>query len=191
MSVAAFPMPMRPINGGGCELPLPLSKHYAWLLQCKFNGWRVVLDTQTGHTYNRHGNRLSIEADIKKAVDETRFWFPDKMLDVEALARRHDLGKGSLIILDDMESDMRCADRINNINENLSLLECGEIPQDDSIYGTPAYYGNEGQMLKIMQNFNEAHDCIFYEGFVAKRTDSKYENKESDWWRKFRFTHES
>ncbi len=191
-AVKTFPIPMRPTNGGGCVHPLPLSEHFDWILQLKFNGWRVVLDTSNGHSYNRHGDRLSIGHCIAKAVDEAQFWFPDTLLDCEALARRHTIGTGTLLILDDMQDEAKLTERLDAINGSLSLLGCAETPQDDSIYGIESYALDDApELLTMMKNYNQIMKCIFYEGFVAKRADSFYENIESNWWRKFRFTHES
>ncbi len=92
--------PARPIQGGRLELAPP--KRGLWFAEPKLNGWRTLIHTPTGTMWNRHGTLLTI-ADcfrpalgaLAKLADRGLVW-----ADCEALERRHNLGRGTLVVLD-------------------------------------------------------------------------------------------
>ncbi len=94
--------PLRPTNGG--PLPLAPRKDGHWIYEPKVNGWRAWLHCPTGHMFNRHLERLSIESDFKIVTDSLKN-FPAEWLDVEAFERRHNLGRGSIVVLDYLPFD--------------------------------------------------------------------------------------
>jgi hypothetical protein len=73
-----------------------------WYVEPKLNGWRAIIHTPTGTMWNRHGALLMI-ADcfrpalvaLTKLADRGLVW-----ADCEALERRHNLGRGTLVVLD-------------------------------------------------------------------------------------------
>ena len=106
MSLRPPCFPARPVNGG--PLPLAQRKHGQWDWDPKVNGWRAWLHLPTGSMFNRKNEPLSITAEFKPAVHTLRavategnaLIFESDWLDVEAFARRHNYGRGSLVILD-------------------------------------------------------------------------------------------
>ena len=92
--------PARPIQGGRLDLAPP--KRGLWYAEPKLNGWRVLIHTPTGTMWNRHGDLLTIAdcfrpalAALAKLANKGLIW-----ADCEALERRHNLGRGTLVILD-------------------------------------------------------------------------------------------
>ena len=66
------------------------------------NGWRALIHTPTGTMWNRHGTLLTIAdcsrpalATLAKLTRRGFVW-----ADCEALERRHNLGRGTLVVLD-------------------------------------------------------------------------------------------
>ena len=89
--------PARPLNGGDLKYALP--KIGAWSYTPKYNGWRAMVHVPTSAMWNRHGERLTIAREFSIALAILKRT-PFEWLDCEALERRHDLGRGSLIVLD-------------------------------------------------------------------------------------------
>ena len=92
--------PARPIQGGRLELAPP--KRGLWYAEPKLNGWRALIHTPTGTMWNRHGALLTIAdcfrpalAALAKLASRGLVW-----ADCEALERRHNLGRGTLVVLD-------------------------------------------------------------------------------------------
>jgi hypothetical protein len=101
MSVPALiTYPARPIQGGRLELAPP--KRGLWYAEPKLNGWRALIHTPTGTMGNRHGALLTIAdcfrpalATLAKLASRGLVW-----ADCEALERRHNLGRDTLVVLD-------------------------------------------------------------------------------------------
>ncbi len=92
--------PARPIQGGRLELAPP--KRGLWYAEPKLNGWRTLIHTPTGTTWNRHGTLLTI-ADCFRPALATLANLASRGLvwaDWAALERRHNLGRGTLVVLD-------------------------------------------------------------------------------------------
>ena len=92
--------PARPIQGGRLELAPP--KRGLWFAEPKLNGWRALIHTPSGTMWNRHGALLTIAdcfrpalATLAKLASHGLVW-----ADCEALERRHNLGRGTLVVLD-------------------------------------------------------------------------------------------
>ena len=92
--------PARPIQGGRLDLAPP--KRGLWFAEPKLNGWRALIHTPTGTMWNRHGTLLTIAdcfrpalAALAKLTSRGLVW-----ADCEALERRHNLGRGTLVVLD-------------------------------------------------------------------------------------------
>ena len=93
--------PARPINGGPHEKAR--TKHGEWACEPKVNGWRALVHVASGEMWNRHGEKLSIASEFKPALSQLRATFDAQSFewaDCEALERRHDLGRGTLVVLD-------------------------------------------------------------------------------------------
>jgi hypothetical protein len=153
--------------------------------------------------WNRQGKRLSIEYEFAAVLETLRTAdLPPEMewLDCEALERRHNIGRGSLVILDYLAPDktpyserkdnllsLLCAGRIDHIGPI-----CNDMPlvltdfQEDS-------HITAAEMWNIFQERNKKLKAEVFEGFVAKRLDSPYPrqlrspNQETPHWIKHRW----
>jgi hypothetical protein len=170
--------PARPINGGPLNENTP-TKHGTWQYEPKYNGWRTLVHVPSGTMFNRHGARLSIAGEFKVALEKLKrtklAW-----LDCEALERRHNIGRGSLIILDTPEKQ--------SYRERRSLLEFATLFADIPFYKdlhqplpndtaalTMSYSpGGELQLWDILQQCNRSLGVPFYEGLVFKELNSTY-----------------
>lgn len=110
--------PARPINGGPLERARPKSGH--WTYEPKLNGWRALVHAPTGRMWNRHGERLSIEDCFKPVLDTLAKADVPEWLDCEALERRLNLGRGSLVVFDYIPSG---TDRITPYEKRKATLE--------------------------------------------------------------------
>jgi ATP-dependent DNA ligase len=187
--------PARPVNGGRLEhAPRKVGR---WSFEPKYNGWRAIVHVPTGTMWNRHGQRLTIarEFDIAlAALKKTQF----EWLDVEALERRPNLGRGSLIILDCPEQRSYEQRRLL-LRELLVVPHVAEyliptlMPEANAVYLAPRYSDSWRELWQQLQDVNKAVKCPFYEGVVAKRNDSIYPlqlnnpDQETGTWMKHRF----
>jgi len=171
-----------PVNGG--HLKYALRKVGQWSYEPKYNGWRALLHVPTGAMWNRHGKRLSIASEFAPAVGvlkRSRF----EWLDVEALERRHSLGRGSLIVLDCLGVPFLgvayAPRRSEGLYAGIVGAGLGETliqtlkPSDNAVYIPPVYGEAErDELWQQLQDVNRCLGCDFYEGLVAKRNDSLY-----------------
>ncbi len=177
--------PARPIQGGRLELAPP--KRGLWFAEPKLNGWRALIHTPTGTMWNRHGTLLTIAdcfrpalATLAKLASGGLVW-----ADCEALERRHNLGRGTLVVLDVIpESSTQTYEQRRATLELLlpsypvfagdisGPVPCGGVVltptlRADSHAGALAFY----QRLRAA---NRALGCDFFEGVVMKRSESTY-----------------
>ena len=119
--------PARPIQGGRLELAPP--KRGLWYAEPKYNGWRALVHCPSGTMWNRHGQRLTIARCFKQALNELRDLADDGMIwaDCEALERRHDIARGTLIVLDAIPADPQFTP---SYQERRAFLESLRIPQE-------------------------------------------------------------
>lgn len=186
MSVPALiTYPARPIQGGRLELAPP--KRGLWYAEPKFNGWRALIHTPSGTMWNRHGALLTI-ADCFRPALETLAKLASRGLvwaDCEALERRHNLGRGTLVVLDAVPES-----GAPNYAQRRALLE--SLLPSDAVFGgdtarpvpcgtvvlTPTQRADShADALAFYQRLraaNRALGCDFFEGVVMKRADSAY-----------------
>ena len=186
MSIPALiTYPARPIQGGRLELAPP--KRGLWYAEPKLNGWRALIHTPTGTMWNRHGTLLTIAdcfqaalAALAKSASRGLVW-----ADCEALERRHNLGRGTLVVLDVIpESGTPNYEQRREMLE--SLLPCDAVFAGDTsrmvpcgaVVVTPARCADShADALAYYQRLREANralGCDFFEGVVMKRADSPY-----------------
>jgi ATP-dependent DNA ligase len=173
--------PARPLNGGPLDRALPKSGQ--WHYEPKYNGWRALVHAPTGTLFNRHGQRLSIEKEFGSALALLRGlhlnngavveWF-----DCEALERRHAIGQATLLVFDYIspagEAYQRRKQRLAHA---LAVHDCRVQPHSDAAYSVGAFGSEELDALELYQRLKQLNvqwHCPFYEGVVAKRTDSIY-----------------
>jgi len=183
--------PARPVNGGPLDKALP--KRGDWLYEPKFNGWRALIHVPTGAMFNRKLERLSIEQEFQKAFAElraelnknlTRLLYPElhgrqcltlaeiEWADTESLERRHNRGRGSLVLLDLPMLRLPLHQRGCILRETFppAIDHCAA---KDSVYSVPQYTDGPATYAQLLDD-NRDLGCEFYEGVVAKRADSLY-----------------
>jgi ATP-dependent DNA ligase len=177
--------PARPIQGGRLELAPP--KRGLWFTEPKLNGWRALIHTPTGTMWNRHGTLLTIAACFRPALAALAKLSPRCLVwaDCEALERRHNLGRGTLVVLDVIpESGTPIYTARRAMLE--SLLPCDPVFDGDSSRPVPSgtvvltptrRADSHVDALALYQRLrvaNRALGCDFFEGVVMKRADSAY-----------------
>ena len=182
---ALITYPARPIQGGRLELA-PL-KRGLWYAEPKFNGWRALIHTPSGTMWNRHGALLTIAESFRPALAAlaTRANRGLVWADCEALERRHNLGRGTLVVLDVIpESGTPIYTARRAMLE--SLLPCDPIFDGDTscpvpcgaVVLTPARradsHADALAFYQRLRDANRALGCDFFEGVVMKRADSVY-----------------
>jgi len=171
--------PARPTQGG------PLDKARAkppgtWYYEPKYNGWRALVHVPTGTMFNRQGQQLSIAAEFATALDHLKA-SKAEWLDCEALDRRHGLGRGSLVVLDEPGSPLPYEDRVLRLTQLVPdagaiLLTPGVRPAPNAVFLAPVYVTQQlaAEAWVTLRSANAWLGCEFYEGLVAKRADSLY-----------------
>lgn len=170
-AVTPLTYPARPINGGPLDKAPP--KTGDWVYEPKYNGWRTLIHVPTGTMFNRHGEPLSIAGEFATALRELQR-APFEWLDCEGLERRHQRGRGTLIVLDAvMHGTYR--ERRGWLEDQFKAEPGPWFIGDASAY-IPATVTTEDapKAWDILQLRNRETGCEFYEGLVAKRADSRY-----------------
>lgn len=180
----AITYPARPINGGPFGL-VPKNPRYLW--SAKFNGWRALVHTPTGTMFNRQGDELTISDEFSGAL-ENLSRSSVEWLDCEALERRHEIGRGSLIVLDAIVPKLSAGERYTLLikeaqQSQWQIATIGERPDASQIYlCNQVAMSDTSHSSKLvltdwwhwMQRINKEWSVDFYEGLVAKRCDSTY-----------------
>lgn len=186
--------PARPSSGGRFDLAIKAGAYSApdaWAFEPKYNGWRALLHVLTGTLFNRKGQLLSIRPsdDVMLELQETPF----EWLDLEFLRNRHDIGKGSVIVLDWPVTDISYESRRGFLGMYFPTLSIHEKPTATHL--TPSYGFNEAPAIyEELKLINTRFGCTFYEGLVAKLRSSLYpiqvhsSDHETADWVKHRFT---
>jgi hypothetical protein len=134
--------------------------------------------------FNRHGQRLSIQQEFGSALAILRSlhlnigaavveWF-----DCEALERRHAIGRGTLLVFDYISpAGEAYVCRKQRLAHALAPHDYRTQPCDRAAYSVVAHGPDELETLEfyhLLKRLNGQWHCPFYEGVVAKRTDSLY-----------------
>ena len=194
--------PARPVNGG--PWPQALAVSGTWWYEPKYNGWRALVHIPTRSMFNRQLNPLSITHEFAAALDALSSLVaghPEaEWLDCEALDRRHQLGKGTLIVLD-------CPGLLLDYHARRAWLRAllpehnwWRPPGAGKVYLTPASENasasrNTDTWWADLQTANRDWGVEFYEGLVGKRCDSIYPrqrrsaNLEFTYWKKHRWAY--
>jgi ATP-dependent DNA ligase len=177
--------PARPVNGGRLELA-PV-KRGVWLSEGKWNGWRAVVHTPTGRMWNRHGKPLSIAREFDKALATLKCGV--EWLDVEALERRHNIGRGTLIVLDAIVPGVPYEERKALTLTYFPAAELNPVKIEcDRVYVSPFVAWDPAILYESLKKY-----AGFFEGIVMKRSGSPYpfqlrsDEKETVDWVKHRF----
>jgi hypothetical protein len=181
---ALITYPARPIQGGRLELAPP--KRGLWYAEPKLNGWRALIHTPTGTMWNRHGALLTIADCFRPALAALAKLGPRGLVwaDCEALERRHNLGRGTLVVLDVVpESGTPSYEQRRVILE--ALLPMDAVFSGDTsravpcgaVVLTPTLRVDHADALAFYQRLREANRalrCDFFEGVVMMRAESAY-----------------
>jgi len=182
---ALITYPARPIQGGRLELAPP--KRGLWYAEPKLNGWRTLIHTPSGTMWNRHGALLTITDCFRPALGALVKLAGRGLVwaDCEALERRHNLGRGTLIVLDVVPvAGTPCYEQRRAMLE--SLLPTDAVFSGDracavpcgSVVLTPTLRADsQADALAFYQRLraaNRALGCDFFEGVVMKRAESIY-----------------
>jgi hypothetical protein len=174
----------RPVNGG--PLPKAQPKRGEWDYESKINGWRTWVHVPTGAMFNRHNERLSIEGQFTLALrilretfacfptDWNAKWHQCEWADCEGLERRHNIGKGSLIVLDIPLQPMPYWSRNNFITSFFPPLNLDGHACGPNQVRSLRRYRDPLPLWTALQAENLRLGCEFYEGVVGKRCDDPY-----------------
>lgn len=155
---------MRPVNGGPFHLARP--KRGEWIYEPKINGWRTLINLDTGEMFNRHGKPLTIEKVFTPLIDLFRSFSPWKWIDCEGLDRRHNVERGKLYVLDyipESYDKTPLIERKEALKEHFADFSLGHYKESEAKQGWDE-----------LQAVNANLGVEYYEGFVAKRIDSHY-----------------
>ncbi len=182
---ALLTYPARPIQGGRLELAPP--KRGLWYAEPKFNGWRVLIHTPSGTMWNRHGTLLTIADCFRPALGALAKLAGRGLVwaDCEALERRHNLGRGTLVVLDvvpesgapSYEQRRAMLEAIIPIDAVFSGDTSHPVPSGSVVLTPTTRADSHADALAFYQRLREANRalrCDFFEGVVMKRADSSY-----------------
>ena len=151
------------------------------------NEWRALIHTPTGTMWNRHGALLTIAdcfrpapAALAKLAGRGLVW-----ADCEALERRHNLGRGTLVVLDVVpESGAPGYEERRAMLE--SLVDTDAVFSGDASRSVPCgvvvltptmradSHADALAFYRRLCEANRALRCDFFEGIVMKQADSIY-----------------
>ena len=161
----------------------------SYSVEPKYDGWRAIVHAPSGTMWNRHLEPLSIQGEFDQAL-ELASRIGVEWLDVEALARRHAMAKGSLIILDVLDDNLDYLHRRDRMVKMARVLKWSEIPLSNELVVTPSEFGQNARSLYAEL---QAKAPEFFEGVVMKKNESVYPfqlrgaSNETPSWRKHRF----
>lgn len=178
--------PARPIQGG--RLELAPSKRGVWFAEPKVNGWRAVVHTPSGTMWNRHGTKLTIAHCFKEALEDLCELAHAGLLwaDCEALERRHDVARGTLIVLDAIPASPSFTPAYTERRAFLQSLGIAKERFSSGIHTgderpllltTSVPTCDHNELLAFYQSLREANRKLgvdFFEGIVMKRGVSRY-----------------
>jgi ATP-dependent DNA ligase len=193
--------PARPLQGG--KLDRAPKKTGLWCAQPKYNGWRALVHCPSGAMWNRHGGRLSIADEFDAVLRELQKLAEAGLIwaDCEAMERRHNVGRRSLIVLDLIpDSGSPTYEERREFLESLVPLERmslgeGTMPED-SVLLTPSIADTNGQALQLYRSLEAINRSVLadvFEGVVMKRAVSAYPvqlrspDEKCRFWQKHRF----
>jgi len=187
-SPALYTYPARPINGGPFDKAPP--KRGTWAAEPKWNGWRGLVHVPSGAMWNRHGKPLSIAPEFRESLEILRATLDAeafKWVDVEALERRHGIGRGTLIVLDVIPTPQAYRDQTAPTYAErrswLSPLPVAMLTEikPNTVYLTPSTIETlmdtpqaAQAMWDAARAANKQYKTVVFEGIVMKRTDSLY-----------------
>ena len=182
---ALITYPARPIQGGRLELAPP--KRGLWYAEPKLNGWRALIHTSTGTMWNRHGALLTIADCFRPALGVLAKLAGRGLVwaDCEALERRHNLGRGTLVVLDVIpETGAPSYEQRRVMLESLLPMDAvfsgdatRQVPCGAVVLAPTMRAQSQADALAFYQRLRDANRalrCDFFEGVVMRRADAAY-----------------
>ena len=148
-------------------------KRGLWYSEPELNGWRVLIHTASGTMWNRHGALLMIADCFRPALGALAKLASCGLewADCEALERRHNLGRGTLVVLDVVpESGMPSYEQRRAVVE--SLVATDAVFSGDTSRPVQSGAVVLRRRLARLHEANRAMRCDFFEGLVMKRVES-------------------
>ena len=138
--------------------------------------------------WNRHGSKLTIAHCFKEALDELRDLADEGVIwaDCEALERRHQVARGTLIVLDAIPHDPSFTPSYVERREFLESLRIPQEPFSSSFHDgdaspllltTSRMVTTPNESLAFYHSLRQANHGLraeFFEGVVMKRADAAY-----------------
>lgn len=132
--------------------------------------WRALVHTPSGTVWNRHGSRLTIERCFRDALEDLRDLASDGLLwaDCEALKPRHDLARGTPIVLDAIPADPTFTP---SYTERRLFLESLGIQQER--FSSGIHIGEERPLLLTTSRMvcSSIESLAFYRGLRARNRE--------------------
>lgn len=157
---------MRPMKGANLDRVSPV-RFGQWGFEPKYDGWRVLVHVPTGKMLNRKLQPLSISDEFYEALTELQKNKELCWVDAEGLSRRHPIAKGTLIVLDIIETNISYIERRKKMESIFTTLPIDVEAEPNSLYLTPTFENDYLLWEDIRNN-------PFYEGIVAKQKNSNY-----------------
>jgi ATP-dependent DNA ligase len=190
--------PCRPINCGKLTIARPKIGNF-WV-EPKITGMRVVLHVPTGEMWTRHGTALASPKWFAAAAAKIKQLLPnEEWLDCEGLYQAHNVGKGTMVVLDSIVKGECIEDR----RKRFSVLPEMPITNDlaiNEVYRIPSLdWGGAkdlwDRLLKLGEDWVKRGNgsVPLFEGVVAKKKNSGYAfqnvdpKRETPVWQKHRF----
>ncbi len=177
-------LPPAPLNGGKLETAPAKVGQWAW--QPKIDDWRAVIHAPTRTVWNQYGKPMSIADKFPVALNHLRAIQSEEAqfewLDVGMMQNRHDMMRGSIVILDLIKSGEEFCLRRKRLEVMFQLIPMATVLVGrgdlsiDRVYLIPQVIGeSDGRLLyHNLQLLNTAVGRKFYEGVVCKKLDSVY-----------------
>ena len=177
--------PSRPIQGG--RLELAPSKRGLWYAEPKLNGWRTLIHTTSRTIWDRYRALLTTAECSRTALGALTKLAHCGLVwaDCEALERRHNLGRGTLVVLDVVpELGTPTYEQRRAILESLIPIDgvfsgdtsrpvpCETVALIPTLRADP--HADALAFYQRLRAANRVMGCDFFEGVVMKRTDSIY-----------------
>jgi len=153
-----------------------------WYYEPKYNGWRTLVHVPTSTMWNRHHTPLTIQSEFAGALAKLKET-PFVWLDCEALERRHELGRGTLIVLDapvpspSDNGSWTYEKRRQHLEQHFHMLNTDTKPDENQLYIPPSLPLNTTWAVnwyEQLKQINQHWNADFYEGVIAKRAGSLY-----------------
>jgi ATP-dependent DNA ligase len=171
--------PCRPINCGKLTVARPKIGDY-WV-EPKITGMRVVLHVPSGKMWTRHGTPLTNPKWFAEAADKIKSLLPsEEWLDVEGLYQAHNIGKGTMVVLDSIVGLTSIEDRKKRFSSLQEMPITNDLPNNE-VYRIPSLDWSSAKDLwdTLLELGNDwvkrgRGTVPLFEGVVAKKKSSNY-----------------